>query len=864
MDTDFWHQLPSNSLIITPNQRLATFCRHSMQQRALQEKRSVWESAKIYSLSHWQQLLWQQLECHTACDLPLRLNSEQTQIVWQDIIAASQQNRLLNLPATVNAVQSAWQTLQAWQVSLADLASYQHKETQAFYHWAGQFQQYCDTQHVCDESQLLNFLIPALRDKHCDLPTHLVMLGFDEIAPQTQHFFDCLEQAGTPCQTHSFSITCQQQQRVEAPDHNTEIEWLSRWARQQLDAGKTRIGCVVPQLNACRGQLLQTFKRYCEPGSFNISSGQRFTDLPMIATAFHILQCRQPVISLTTLNHLLHSPYLVAADEEYASRAHIDADLREQAESELTLNHACKLIQASELTEHAPVFWQALQNLQSQDVPKTALPSVWARVFLNCLQQFGWPGDVALNSEEYQCLQQWHKLLMKFCQLDVVKSQWSFSEALQGLQQLMRQHLFQVQTGETPIQVLGVLEAAGLPFNALWFMGLDDQTWPAMASPNSYLPLSLQRQLGMPHASADRELAFSQRFLQRFQHSCEHLIVSHSKQHNDEIRQPSPLITDITLVEISELPLAAEYDLAQALFETRDLEYFSDETGLPVAEPSELRGGSFIFKQQAACPFSAYARFRLRAEPLASTQTGTDPLERGLVLHKALELFWQQTQDHATLCAYSTTQRQAVIERCVDKALKPLQFNRPRLFTARFTQLEQRRLLTLLESWLQFEIHRDAFSVIQQEQWSTIEIAGIPIHMRVDRIDQLQDGSQLILDYKSGKTHINAWFGDRPDEPQLPLYSLINPEVAGIVFAQVRIDAMGFKGISQVDVGIPGIKMLAELTDEAISWTEQLETWRLTLTDLAKQFLAGDARVDPKSTYQTCTYCAYANLCRIG
>jgi len=54
------------------------------------------------------------------------------------------------------------------------------------------------------------------------------------------------------------------------------------------------------------------------------------------------------------------------------------------------------------------------------------------------------------------------------------------------------------------------------------------------------------------------------------------------------------------------------------------------------------RGGSALFKNQAACPFRAFAAHRLDAYPLDEPVAGLDAAERGSILHAALEFIWRE------------------------------------------------------------------------------------------------------------------------------------------------------------------------------------------------------------------------------
>ena len=59
--------------------------------------------------------------------------------------------------------------------------------------------------------------------------------------------------------------------------------------------------------------------------------------------------------------------------------------------------------------------------------------------------------------------------------------------------------------------------------------------------------------------------------------------------------------------------------------------------------------------------------------------------------------------------------------------------------------------------------------------------------MRIDRIDRLADGARVLIDYKSGLADAD-WRGERPDNPQLPLYALLRPKHL-VAVAYGRINA---------------------------------------------------------------------------
>jgi hypothetical protein len=141
------------------------------------------------------------------------------------------------------------------------------------------------------------------------------------------------------------------------------------------------------------------------------------------------------------------------------------------------------------------------------------------------------------------------------------------------------------------------------------------------------------------------------------------------------------------------------------------------------------------------------------------------------------------------------------------------------------------------------------------------------LHGRLDRVDELGNGQHIVIDYKTRKQSIQTMMGERPDEPQLPLYLVMTEtqHAAGVAFAAVKLGAMGLTGIVR-DVGLlPGAKVFSELNGDKPfnSWEELIATWQYLLTNLADGFSSGDAKVDPKNFPVTCEYCDMQLFCRI-
>ena len=206
------------------------------------------------------------------------------------------------------------------------------------------------------------------------------------------------------------------------------------------------------------------------------------------------------------------------------------------------------------------------------------------------------------------------------------------------------------------------------------------------------------------------------------------------------------------------------------------------------------------------------------------------------------------------------------VRAAVDAALARWRRRRTSAFQARFLELERARLQALAHEWLEVEKRRAPFEVAQVEQTRALEAGGVRLEVRLDRVDRLADGGELLIDYKTGNASVSHWLGERPEEPQLPAYARTGARApAGLAFARVKRGECGLDGLAERP-GIGGdIQALeaAKLKAGEPDWPGQLAAWDAMLAALGAQFRAGQARVDPKRYPHTCSHCGFSSLCRV-
>jgi len=420
----------------------------------------------------------------------------------------------------------------------------------------------------------------------------------------------------------------------------------------------------------------------------------------------------------------------------------------------------------------------------------------------------------------------------------------NFSQIIDWLNETVANTQFQAEDEGAPVQVMGMLEAAGLRFDHLWIMGLHDEALPAVANPNPFIPSRLQRRHNLPHCSAARELEFAATLMQRLLQSAPDIVLSYPETEGDRTLAPSPLVS-----EVSWLNVEGERNTGgwASVFET-----LADESG-PELVQRDSTGGTSLFKDMAACPFRAFAKHRLGAKPLENPDLGLSYRDRGTTVHKALEVIWRELGSQARLMELSSHELEALIAQGADAAVAKLGPGIGR-------NLEKRRLQKLLREWLEIEKSRPAFTVAGIEAERVAAISGVQVKIRADRVDEIAGGREIILDYKTGQLKSRGWDGERPDEPQLPLYCVTNERaVAGAAFAIIRTGELRFRGLTAASATLPGMAKMS--IDPPLPFDAQLDEWRGVLEQLAADFRIGRAEVDPKPG--ACDNCGLRALCRI-
>jgi len=860
----------TKGLVLTANKRLAATLTERFD-RFMALTMACWEKPAILPLGVWLSARGSELGVGASM-----LSDVQERRLWEEIIEAdirrAGSSALLQVPATAETAAAAHKLLLQYRCEPGPETGCD--DVEAFRRWRGQCQSRCRQEQWHVQAQLSALVAEGVRKGSLSAPGRLTLAGFDLLPPDLQDLLDaCREQGCEVLVLEKVAGKAAVPAILSAADPEDEARRCAVWARSLLEAHPgCRIGIVAPSLGEYLAPLrssleaelapIQCFEfSGVHPAEFSLGEPLAGQGPVQMALALFGLGNR---VELAIAGWLLRSPFLGKALSEAGERALADFEIRRKGQSVIPLSRFGKLVRES---GQAPEFQKILKHLLVWGADcRLRRPGLWSERMADLLEAVGWPGEGRLDSRTYQVVEKVSEVLQRLASLDLVSKPIGRQTAVALLRKMAQETEFQVEELPSTVQVIGMLEAGGQQFDALWLLGMHDGAFPAPARPNPFLPLRLQKELGMPHADASRELDFAWRTCQRLFASAGEVVVSWPSMIDGAECRPSPLLVGLREAE----PFGgASCDPRQVML-AAPLESWQDACGPGIPAGIPFKGGTGILKDQALCPFRAFAHFRLLAEGLETPDIGLDPMSRGTLVHGVLEAFWTRNVDQERLLALTDADLKKELSLCAEQAVNDFEKRERHGLPKRQRAIEISRLQRVAATWLEHERRRGPFAVAATEQNRTITIGGLAIRTRIDRIDQLPNGQQLFIDYKTGRPDVANWLDERVTEPQLPVYCYDMPreQVGGVLFARVhcREKESGFYGLLH-----PGNAWSEKWGREleriltAHGWEDFsaiLDHWQGALETLAKGFLAGRAEVDPVDIEQACRFCDLLPFCR--
>jgi probable DNA repair protein len=863
--------LAAGATVVTPNNRLA----REIGARADAARRAkgvrAWPAPDVLPFTLWLERLWHAVLAAGGEPRAL-IDRETSRELWHAVITNSDRS-LLNPRGAARRAFEAWSTFHGWREAGERLAAVaragQGEDAAVFAAWASRYDARLRQLDAIDTAQLPDALQHAARRGGLGDSAPVLLHGFLGLTRQERGLVDALRAAGMViAESPATGVAAAKRSRVSCTSARDEIVAALSFARAGLAAdANARVAIVVADLEDRRDEIVALADEILcperllalepdAPRPYGISLGEPLSSVPIVACALDLIALACGAIDTAAAAALVRSPFLPDASSRWIRRAAAELDWLRHGERRVDFATFVAGLRSSD-----PALSHRLASLVPTANARRS-PRDWARAFSDWLGAAGWPGNATLTSGQWQAREAWSSALAQFASLGSVTGMLSRTAALDALRSLVSARLFQPEASPPSIMMLGTLEAAGLSFDSAWLAGFDSGRWPAPAIPNPFLPLAWQVARGVPRADSAAALAQSRALTDALGVIAPEIVASHVQTIDDAPAVISPLFAGFAPAPLGQQTVGRYADTMHAA----PLERWTERTGPVTVPDARLSGGAALFESQSACPFQAFARYRLGARDFAEYPEGLSASERGIVLHESLKAFWDVVGDHASLVALDADGLANRIAEAARKGLARLDARRYRALAPAVARGEEGRLAATLHAWLvHWEMSRPPFRVRAHESRVPYDAGGFTVDVRIDRIDELASGGLAIIDYKSGRVvPPSRWIADRPEGIQLAVYAsalgrTTNEPIRALAYAQVRAGDVALTGIAES----PDLWSGLDVPGTAADWQAKRDVLRDKVAMLAAEIRAGVASVTPRDRSLTCRYCGLQPLCRI-
>ena len=854
------------STILAPNSELAAAVFAAIERAHRDKGEAVWPTPKVFDFATWlrEQYAYRQL---ANADSPRCLTEVEERELWRSVIEAEERGRdFLDPAAAARAARRSRRAIQEYGIPLQAIGRELSEESEAFLKWNQAFDERCRALECISADALL---------ASADAPqSPLAWIESPAWRPVARQWLARNALLLKPEEIPAAQAAA----RLGSASPAAELSALAAWAKFNLQADERfRAWVCIPDLNQRRAEVVdamdaalarQRFSlRYAAGAApYAVAGGTSLAAFAPVRVALETLTVSMGAVSFPRFSVLLRTPEMQATHSDASAAAALDVALRSHAPSEADIDTWLGLAERVARSENmGPVA--AVQRLRAArralaDSRNAERISVWVSAWIAALEAGPWAERSRWSSSEYQAAQRFRELLAELATAESLFGNISRESALRVLKRAAHDTAFQPQTGVPAIWVSGQLTDPWVNYDGIWVTRCSDEYWPPRVEPIALLPVRLQRQYGVISAAAETQLNLAHDLQRRWRARAMQCVFSFADPGDGRSSAPSPLLPPNTLPQPerywAQLAAAPQPHWRALLDAAPPLESLSDESAPPFSGDERTRGVSTL-RAQSRCAFRGFAETRLAAKTLEQPVPGFNERERGELVHHALEHAWSVLRNSNELQLLAPGAQLQLLDEAAVGAIAWISKRRDP--GPRWQARERARLRHLLALWLDVERKRAPFAVEYLEQGAQVaQFAGLDFKVRVDRVDRLADGARVLIDYKTGAANAD-WRGDRPDNPQLPIYALLRPEaLVAVAYARVNAGDSGFTAEAERrDIFKLGSRTSA--LEGMPNFAALIGLWSRRVERLAAAFASGHAEVAP--TLNACQTCKLHGLCRV-
>ena len=804
---------PNDTIIVANNRQVLAI------KKSISELHGPTKIPQIFSYRSWLEKYWKK-------NSPLRstrlLSPLELRFIVQKITKKNSSNYS---EAIIDELIKCYAICKIYSINISKIPSFSSSPSTLFIKWIREFEILKKTNKFIDATDLPSLVIDLLMKN--TKGGNYFSYGFKKNTPEQNEIFKILDCKELKANTLKNNI-----QAIAFNDQESEISRIARWANETITKNPgSQVGIVIPNLSELQHLVRSSFDEefnstlieiHHKP--YNISLGKPLSHYPLIKDLLSILKISTQIIrgtiELDEFNKVITSPYVKGAQVELNSRSLsvtkiLSLSLKETSTKKILF-----------LLKDCPILIGILNELQLLRFNKEKILEDYLDSINQILSCWGFTSDRILSSSEYQLFEKYQIESLILNKLSDSEIKENLFDAISILKSHLSCVIFQPKSGVSTIHILGSLEAEGLFFDHAWVSSMTSNFLPSKMKIPLFIPQKTSVEYSLPSSSFLLITKESNETFHALNNLSNDLTYSYAKLINSRKELPSPYIKFI------DYP-----DYASPKVKPRELDYI-DDSKAPKIKNFNIRKGVMTLKNQMSCPFKGLCE-RFQIDDFDSHHIGLNRLEQGNLIHSILETFFNEVNSKVLLSNLSENELGKLIKNHTEYAIKGLPKDK-------FKFIEKIRLINLIHNYIDLEKQRSDFEVVETESSTEVNIDGLKFLTRIDRMDRLEDGSNLIIDYKTGKSiKVSQMLGDPIEQPQLPIYAITN-SVDSVAFATINSNNCQFNSI----------------TKNKSEWDEQIKEWTLSLNNSSKNFQNGVASVLP--TKNACDYCGYDLLCRVN
>ena len=832
----------------------------------------------IYSLNRWLKKEYQEFCMIGPIGEVFKImNGIEERLLWEKIIKTglkSQNFLKTQIDGITEKVISADSLIRENIISKDELKQNEtYQEIRNFNEWSNQFNDYCLDNKLLSRNGFIEYFIKKQKEFGIIDNQELLLVGFDDNSPLYENLINALKERNELKNYKTQEEKLKKQRKIECENVEDEIKEVIKWIKEN---SKKKLLIISPALSRFQIKLQNEIDREIQPdiyseynknNIYNSNLKRPLSNEPIITAAISLLKLNSPHYIKPKLIYesILFNNWIDS--EDYRYREQLGNYIKDKKLPKMSINSLKKLIENDSklkglkldsltktliLIEKNQALWSKKKDLNEWI---TLTEEYWIETKVNKINN--------LLSFEINNINSLFKSLNQLKNNKIINYTVTFEEYWEILFTQLENSPAPKGTNDFDIDINGFAENPIKKYDAVWLMNMNANLWPGKTEFNPFIPKKLQKKYHIFDEIHVKKIDKIR--LNRLNGFGSDITISYSKKDVETLLIPTPGYFDKLKVE-EIISKAKEID------NKKHLEKIKDHKAPEILGTDiKVSGGFRCLENFQVCPAWSFYENRLHARPYQEDdQEEISKMSRGNLIHELLEKFWKDHKSSINLAKMSEKVLKKNIEILIHDVMSSYQLNKPYISPSQI-KLEGDYFKNLLYQWLCYEkLERPRFSVIESEQKYLVKIGQINFNVKIDRIDQYEDGSRLLIDYKTGsEVPISQWKKSPITSLQMPIY---------IVFTGIEnISAAGIGYVHNNDVKLVGLSSYAQepidgtitvfskekLKTHEDQWSDLLASWEVDIYKLASGYLSGDARVIYNKEDEL-KYCSVKPLLRIA